>query len=109
MKVVSKVRKSPRVAKLLFTELTPFTEGGAQGTPSMGRTMNLSEGGILLEIPHTMPFDIPINIALGIEDDVVRLTGKLAHYHKKDDGSLEIGVEFVNPTENDLALIRKVI
>ena len=109
MKAMSKTRKSQRVAKLLFTEVTPFTEGGAQGTPSMGRTLNLSEGGILVEFPRTMPFEIPVNVALGIEDDVARLKGKLAHFHKNDDGTLEIGVEFVDPSTQTLKLIRKVV
>ena len=109
MKAMSKTRKSPRVAKLLFTEVTPFTEGGAQGTPSMGRTINISQGGVLMELPHTMPFEIPIHVALGIEDDVVRLKGKLAHYHKNDDGTVEIGVEFVNPSKKELELIGKVV
>ena len=109
MKVMSKVRKSQRVAKLLFTELTPFTEGGAQGSPSMGRTVNVSEGGVLLEMPATMPFEIPIKVSLGVEDDVVRLSGKIAHYHKKDDGTIEIGVEFVNPAKEELEIIKKLV
>jgi len=109
MKAMSKTRKSQRVAKLLFTEVTPFTEGGAQGTPSMGRSINVSEGGILMELPAAMPFEIPINVALGIEDDVVRIKGKLAHYHKNDDGTIEIGVEFIEPSEEDMALVRKVV
>jgi len=109
MKAMSKTRKTQRVAKLLFTEITPFTEGGAQGTPSMGRTLNLSEGGILMELPATMPFEIPLHVSLGIEDEVARIPGKLAHYHKRDDGTIEIGVEFTNPGKKDLTLIRKVI
>lgn len=109
MKPISKTRKNQRVGKLLFAELTPFTEGGAQGTPSMGRTLNLSEGGILMELPATMPFEIPLNVSLGIEDDVARVKGKLAHYHKRDDGTIEIGVEFDGPAEKELMIIRKVI
>ncbi|MDH5757852.1 MAG: PilZ domain-containing protein [Nitrospinota bacterium] len=106
---MSKTRKSQRVAKLLFAEITPFSEGGAQGTPSMGRTINISGGGILMELPHTMPFEIPVNLALGIEDDVARVKGKLAHYHKNDDGTIEIGVEFVDLSKRDKELIDKLV
>lgn len=109
MKLMSKTRKNARVAKLLFTEVTPFTEGGAQGSPSMGRTINVSGGGILIELPQTMPFEIPINVSLGVEDDVARLKGKLAHYHKKDDGSIEIGVEFIEPEGKDKEILHKLV
>ncbi len=104
-----KERKFPRVHKLLFTEVTSFDDNGEAVMPSLGRTLNISEGGMLLEVPKGIPFQMRVNVSLGFEDDVVKMEGNMVHLRKTDNGAMEMGIEFTGPTDEQLELIHRAM
>lgn len=99
-------RQHARIKKLLFSEMSVFEESGLAEMPSLGRTLNLSEGGILMEIPKGIPFQLKVKVNLGIGDDVIALDGEIVNLRKKDDGDFEVGIAFSNPTQEQRDLIK---
>ena len=71
------------------------------GAPDgMGRTVNVSEGGLLLETAQ--PFDAgqEIYVTVGIEEQTILVKARVAHSVEQDSGVYQTGVEFlrIEPT-----------
>jgi hypothetical protein len=75
----------------------------------MGRTLNLSESGILLETHFPIAQDHTVILSIGLGDDVVDVNGRPIRVDVKGQGVYEIGIEFVNPDEMALGLIRQFV
>jgi hypothetical protein len=73
----------------------------------MGRTLNVSEAGILLETHFEISPAHRVILSIGFEDDLVDVQGRVAHTHTKADNLYEVGIEFVDPDEMSLATIRE--
>ncbi|MGD1971228.1 MAG: PilZ domain-containing protein [Desulfobacterales bacterium] len=61
----------------------------------MGRTLNVSESGILLETHFPIDKKHTIALTVGLEEDLVEITGRPVHSHTNDDGKYEVGIEFL--------------
>ncbi len=61
----------------------------------MGRTLNVSESGILLETHFPIEKKHTIALTVGLEEDLVEITGRLVHSRTNDDGKHEVGIEFL--------------
>ena len=75
----------------------------------MGRTLNVSEGGILLEthVPIDPQHLILLDIAL--DDDLMQFKGKIAHTRKREDGRIESGVAFIDLDEEKTQFLRQYV
>ncbi len=75
----------------------------------MGRTLNVSEGGILLEthIPIDPQYVVLLDIAM--EDDLMQFKGKIAHMKKREDGKFESGVAFIELDEEKTQFLRQYV
>ncbi len=103
------LRKHPRVDKLCFTIIKSFDERGESNVSHYGRTLNLSEGGMLLDVSRGVPFVINVNVSLGLGDDVVNIKGEVVHLRKNEVGDTELGIKFVDTPEDQLELIRSIL
>jgi hypothetical protein len=102
-------RASPRVeSPNLLTYVCLDQEGNRIGQ-GMGRTLNVSEGGILLEthVPIDPQFIVLLDIAL--EDDLMQFRGKIAHIRKREDGKIESGVAFMGMDEEKTQFLRQYV
>ena len=70
----------------------------------MGRTLNISESGILLETHFQIELTHVIQLTIGLEEDLVDIEGKPVHVQSLEEGKYQIGIEFVdlNPEAADL-------
>ncbi len=102
-------RDFPRVTKLLFTGMSSFDEKGEGAMLSLGRTLNISEGGMLLEVSKNMPFQLKVNLRLGFQEEIIEMEGNVVHLRKTDAGDIEIGIEFINPTKDQLEIISQAM
>jgi hypothetical protein len=84
-------------------------EGQQAVKQGMGRTLNLSESGILLETHFPIAREHTVILSIGLEDDVVDVNGRPIHVALKGQGVYEIGIEFVNPDGKALGLIRQFL
>jgi hypothetical protein len=86
---------------LLNDEDTPVQQG-------MGRTLNLSETGILLETHFPIEQGYTVLISIGLAEDLVDVKGKVAH-HRQVDSKFVTGIYFVEVTDAAIQLIQKFI
>ena len=75
----------------------------------MGRTLNVSESGILLET-HT-PIDVNsiISLTIGFEEDVVDIKGRTVYTKENERKMSESGIEFFEIDEAARNILKKYI
>ena len=64
----------------------------------MGKTIDVSEGGILLETHVSINPDYSILLSIGFEDDMADIKGNVIYSRKRSDGMIESGIRFLNIT-----------
>ncbi len=99
-------RKSPRVSKLCFTSVKRYDTTGELEEAQVGKTLNISDGGILLETDHPLPFMAQLEIVIGLDDEMLKLKGEVVHLLKKEDGALEMGIRFLEVSSKDRETLR---
>ena len=63
----------------------------------MGRTLNISENGILLETHLPIDSDGFISLTIALEEELMDIEGRVAFSNKKGDGIYETGIHFDKP------------
>ena len=60
----------------------------------MGRTLNVSSGGITLETHNEIksPF---VELTIGLEDDIIELKGRVVYCKKNENDKFATGIEFI--------------
>lgn len=72
------------------------TDDGDTAMQGMGRTLNLSESGMLLETTFDVPMGEPLTFTLGLEDELLELSGYAVYSKPVGAGRYETGIEFTN-------------
>jgi hypothetical protein len=75
----------------------------------MGRTLNVSESGILLETTFPINLDHLVLLTIGLEEDIVDIKGKPVHTKKNEQGLHEIGIEFMSSDKTASKTLKKFI
>lgn len=81
---------------------------GRQGEYSMGRTLNVSKGGILMETHIPLPIGQQVMITLGLENNLVDIMGRIV-YATYEAGMHQNGIEFFHVSENDKITLNRYI
>jgi len=97
-------RRHIRIDSLNLSHIT-VTEGNVVVYQGMGRTLNVSESGILLETKYQIPPGDTLVVSIGLEDDLMELMGKTVFDKETDPGMHETGIEFI---EIDEAVLPKL-
>ncbi len=102
-------RRSPRVESPNLLTYVCIDKDDNMVGQGMGRTLNVSEGGILLEthIPIDPQYVVLLDIAM--EDDLMQFKGKIAHMKKREDGKFESGVAFIELDEEKTQFLRQYV
>lgn len=75
----------------------------------MGRTLNLSESGILLETYFPIAAEHTVVLSIGLRDEVVDAKGRLVHLRESGPDLYEIGIRFADPEQGVLNSIRQFL
>ena len=75
----------------------------------MGRTLNISESGILLETHFTIEPNHVVQLTISLEEELLDLKGKPVHVRSCDEGKYEVGIQFVELDQNATDLLKKFI
>ena len=101
-------RRHIRIESLNLSHIT-VSEGGVIVYQGMGRTLNVSESGILLETKYQIPAGDQMLISIGLEDDLMELMGKAVFEKETEPGLHETGIEFLELDEAVLPKLRGFI
>ena len=75
----------------------------------MGRTLNLSETGILLETHFPIELNHVVQLTISLEEDLLDIKGKPVHVRPRDQGKYEIGIQFVKLDPSASQIIKKFV
>ncbi len=84
-------------------------EQGSVVNEGMGRTLNISESGILLEANFCADVDKKVSLTLALEEELVDIGGRVVHCRFADSDKYETGIQFVDMDDNALAMVKRFI
>ena len=106
-------RRWDRKKTLNLVEYVILGENGEQVSRGMGRTRNVSEGGLLLETHRPLEPEQRVLISVGLGDDMVELKGRIVHLHPPVPPSSKdrhcCGVELMEIDQKGKRLLKKYI
>ena len=101
----SERRRYIRPESLNLLDYIVVDEQGVQSEYSMGRTLNISIGGILMETHIKLQAGQQVMITLGLEDELIDVMGRIIHSTPHDDGMYHNGIEFFHASVEDRRII----
>lgn len=105
----SERRRYIRPESLNLLDYIVVDEQGVQGEYSMGRTLNISIGGILMETHVPLQAGQQVMITLGLEDELVDVMARIVHCKPHSDGMFHNGIEFFHASVEDRRLINRYV
>lgn len=102
-------RKHERIDSLNLLNYKVIDAEGELISQGMGRTLNVSQGGILLETHVSFPLDYHISLNIGLEDDMIDIKGKVIYCRDGEERRYESGIEFFDITEDCMRVLNKYI
>ena len=75
----------------------------------MGRTLNISESGMLLETHFQIEPEHIVRLTISLEEDLLDIKGKPVHIRTNQEGKYEIGIEFFEFDQNSIELLKSFI
>ena len=106
--MISEKRKHIRVNALNLSHVAVDDREEAV-KQAIGRTLNVSETGILLETHFPIESDQNVELTLGFEEDLVNLKGKVIHLLNGETGKFEMGIQFTDIDEEAIMVIKDFI
>ncbi|MCD6526481.1 MAG: PilZ domain-containing protein [Desulfuromonas sp.] len=86
-------RRDKRYDTLNFVHLTQ-RDAGDTVLDCMGRTLDASLRGLLLEVHLPLAIGQQLSLSLGTEEDIIELSGEVVHCGESDDDMYSAGIEF---------------
>jgi c-di-GMP-binding flagellar brake protein YcgR len=100
-------RKDPRIPSsnlISYMVRDQNDQGIMQG---MGRTLNVSEGGILLETHIPLDPHHVVTLTIALEDELIEFKDRIAHSTKREDGGFTSGITFMEMNEEKRRYLRQ--
>jgi len=82
-----------------------FDEAGEIDETAMGRTRNISKGGILLEVFNHYPLFSILEMQIALGEKVVNPRGRVVRLQELEGGQVEMGIKFIEVSPGDTETI----
>lgn len=102
-------RLHPRIEALNLIAYDCMDEDGQVVIRGMGRTLNISEGGILLETHIQIEQQCDALLSISLENDLIDIKGKIVYSKPGKADKFESGIKFFEIGETELAAIKLYI
>ena len=76
---------------------------------AIGRTLNVSESGILLETHFPIESKQIVSLSLALEDDLINMTGEVVYSRPGDDEKFETGIKFIDLDDTTQKILKVFI
>lgn len=91
---VEERRQEPRIRKLNLVQVSRFSEEGFRADLATGRTLDISHGGIRLELNHPLPLRSVVELTLAITGKIVEVSGTVVYLEVIDQDRCAMGIQF---------------
>lgn len=102
-------RRSERKDTLNFLDIEHVAHQGEVLNQGMGRTLDVSEVGLKLETHLPLQPNELLKVSIGLDDEVVDLTGRIVHVTETADEVFHAGVEFVDLDGDDKRILKRYL
>jgi hypothetical protein len=75
----------------------------------MGRTLNISESGMLLETHFPIEPKHELQLTISLEEDLLDIKGKPVHIRSVEGGKYQVGIEFMGLGKKSAELLKTYI
>lgn len=87
-------RLSPRIEKVHLVQVNRFDEEGFRADLTTGRTVNISRGGVRLELHHPVPLRSVVSLNMVLGERIVDVSGTVVYLEDLDGERCGMGIEF---------------
>lgn len=98
-------RTDPRIDKINLVQISRFDEEGFRADLATGRTLNISRGGMRLELHHPLPLRSTVNINLVLDNRILDVSGTVVYLEALDESSSCMGIRFEGLDEETAQLL----
>ena len=102
-------RNEPRFQSKNLITYVCLDANNQQYRQGMGRTLNISERGILLETHVLLDLKCSISLTIALEEELMDFRGRIVFSNKKKEGKYETGVHFGEQNEEKRRFLRHYI
>ena len=102
-------RKHPRVKTNKLISYRCLDDDGNQGKEGRGKSINISQGGILIETHDAFGWQDILLLTLDIEDEFVGIKGKVIYCNTDDFGKYRTGIQFLEKDSNADRIIKEFL
>ena len=108
-RVASNKRLKPRTQTANLLSYTVTDDDNNVVEQGMGRTLNISEGGMLLETHVAIDTEFTIDITIAFEEEILKLRGRIIRSAKREDGKFESGIQFMEMGDEINNLLKQYV
>ena len=98
----SQDRKSTRLESDHFISYRLYDSEGRVCEEGMAKTVNISRSGVAVENRTEFDMEAKVELTIALTEDLVKTEGVVRNADRKDDGTFQIGIEFVNISESEI-------
>ncbi len=98
-------RKHRRITSLNLADVH-ILDGNDVANSGIGRTLNVSESGILLETHFPMDTDQQLALTIAIGDDLLEIKGKVVYSRKGNTGKYQNGIQFTDYNKPAMPMLK---
>lgn len=102
-------RRHSRIDSLNMIHYECLDKNDSVARQGMGRTLNVSESGILFETRFTLEIKQMLSLAIGLRDEVVNIKGSAVYSNAGKDGKCKTGIRFFEIPKDALQVLKKHI
>jgi c-di-GMP-binding flagellar brake protein YcgR len=102
-------RKHSRVDSIYLLSYVNLDENDKEMMQGMGRTINVSESGIMLETHVAFSENDTVDVVVGLKEDMVTIRGKVVFNRTTETGRYQSGIQFLAIEDASLATLRRYI
>ena len=103
---VKEKRTSRRIRSLNLTSYTPKKGEEQEYIVSIGRTLDVSDGGVKVETHRKLATGTELEMDIAIEDKIVNAKGEVVHTEELENGLFGTGIRFTSISEEDRKVLR---
>ena len=106
---INERRHHPRIKALNLISYNCIDAAKNVVAQGMGRTLNVSEDGILLETHVSIDPEYTIELAIGLEDDLINIRGSIIYTNPGINDKYQAGIEFLETDSATIETLKKYI
>ena len=105
----SERRIESRLDSLNFVSYSYLDKENNIQIEDIGRTLDISSGGIKMEVPSYKIPALDMELYIALEECVLKVKGEIAHLERHDNGCCEIGVRFMEMSAENKKTLEKFL